>query len=61
MTERELTIREVLHYIINQKDSYSAVYTTWDVGIAKHVELELAKRIAKEFDVKYTEGTIVFN
>lgn len=61
MTEREITIREVLHFIINQTNSYPGVYTTWDYGTAKHVELELAKRIAKEFDVKYAEGIIVLN
>lgn len=61
MTERELTIREVLHFILNQKRGYEATRTTYDMGIAQGVEIELAKRIAKEFDVKYTEGTIVLN
>jgi hypothetical protein len=61
MSERELTIKEVLHFIINQKQGYSATFTTWDMGIAQCVQIELAKRIAKEFNVKYSEGTIVLN
>lgn len=61
MTEREITIKEVLHFILNQKTNYPGVITTWDAGTAKHVEIELAKRIAKEFDVKYTHENIVIN
>lgn len=61
MTERELTIKEVLYFILNQKIGYPGVFTTWDAGTAKHVEMELAKRIAKEFNVKYVHENTVVN
>lgn len=55
--ERAIAIKECIAIILNEdKRGYSCVRTTFDQGIARAVEHELAKRIATELNISYSHN-----